>query len=185
MDQIQNELQAFYNWLANTTADIDQAGQVLATKDREQMIALTETAAETVAEALIGGDMQFFLDSLPTDESYKRNALIAARTEDYISMLRTLISRTDPLNGKCNLGRDELMTLFKALVGTVPDSPNKFTAYLKHARVHIEAVWVDNKTVRGVKTVWRDYKKFPEYLKAHFAKPEPKKPAAKKAKETA
>ena len=185
VDQIQNELQAFYNWLANTPADIDQAGQVLVTKDREQMIALTETAAESVAEALMGGNMQFFLDSLPTDESYKRNALVAARTEDYVSLLKTLICRTDPLNGKCNLGRDELMTLFKALVGTVPDSPNKFTAYLKHARVHIEAVWVDNKTVRGVKTVWRDYKKFPSYLSAHFTKPEPKKPAAKKAKETA
>lgn len=71
----------------------------------------------------------------------------------------------------------------------MPNSPNKFTSLLKHHRIHLEVVWVNNKAVRGIKTQWQDFKAFPTYLKDHFSAPaaaaaptSAKKPAAKKAK---
>jgi len=83
-------------------------------------------------------------------------------------VLKALIKRTKPADGKCNISREELRTVYEYVVGNMPQSPNKFTSLLKHHRLHMEAVWVNNKTVRGVKTTWKDTMQFSMYLKDHL-----------------
>jgi hypothetical protein len=85
-------------------------------------------------------------------------------------VLRTLIARTQP-GGSCTISREELRTMFDFTVGGMPTSPNKFTSLLKHHRLHMEAVWVNNKTVRGIKTVWKDSMHFQTYLAQHLTSP--------------
>lgn len=188
IDKIAKEVQAFYNYLAEYPADVELAGKVIETSDRDTLISLSENSVDTVGNALLNGTFEFFIDQMPTDESHKRNALQMSKVTEYTSVLKTLITRTDP-TGKCNIAREELRTLFDYCVGNMPNSPNKFTSLLKHHRIHLEVVWVNNKAVRGIKTQWQDFKAFPTYLKDHFSAPaaaaaptSAKKPAAKKAK---
>ena len=92
-------------------------------------------------------------------------------------MLKTLIARTDP-TGKCNVAREELRTLFDYCVGNIPNTPNKFTSMLKHHRIHLEPVWIDGRSVRGMRVVWKDVNAFASYNINHLGTT----PAAKKTK---
>lgn len=167
-DKIERELQSFHDFLLSYPLDENKARQVINNADRENMIALSETSIDTVSNALLEGTFSFFLEQLPTDDSHTRNALRLRQVEDYQNVLRNVMLRTAP-NGACSISREELRTLFDYVVGNIPASPNKFTSLLKHHRVHMQAVWVDNKTVRGVPVVWQDAAQFSKYTKQHFS----------------
>lgn len=160
--QIEKELQTFYNFLADYPADVERAGTVIHTTDRNTMISISESSVDTVGSALLEGNMNFFIEQLPTDTP-TRNALQINRVADYQQLLKTLIARTQP-NGRCVIGREELLVLFDFTVGGMPTSPNKFTALLKHHRIHLEVVWLNGKSVRGMKIDWKDFASFPGYL---------------------
>lgn len=179
---ITRELQAFYDYLVNYPADYDRAGTVLQSADRDTMISISESSVDTVGSALLEGDFNFFIEQLPTDNSHLRNAQQANKVKDYEEVLRSIIGRTQP-NGTCTISREELRTMFDFAVGGMPSSPNKFTSLLKHHRLHLSVVWVNNKSVRGIKTAWKDTAMFNSYISMHFAPTQtaPAKPATKKA----
>lgn len=167
VEKIAKEVQAFYNYLYDYSADFELAGKVIESNDRETLISISENSIDTVGNAVINGDFHFFIDQLPTDESHKRNAMQMNRVTEYITVLHTLIERTTP-DGKCNLAREELRTLFDYCVGNIPTTPNKFTSLLKHHRIHLAPVWVNNKTVRGTQTKWVDVANFAKYKKDYL-----------------
>lgn len=168
--QIEKELQAFYDYLVNYPADHELAGTIIQTADRDTMISISESSVDTVGSALLEGNFNFFVEQLPTDNSHVRNALQANKVKDYEDVLRNMIARTQP-GGSCTISREELRTLFDFTVGGMPTSPNKFTSLLKHHRLHMEVVWVNNKSVRGIKTTWKDTAQFKMYLDQHLASP--------------
>jgi len=164
IDQIDKELQNFHDWLMNYPCNQDAARAVLHTADRETMISVSESSVDSVASALLEGDMDFFIDHLPTDNSYESaRDKRYERVEEYKAVLKRLLDRTDLATGKCNLGREELRTLFDYCCGNMPDSPNKFTSLLKHHRIHVVPLWVDNKTVRGLPITWVQLKKWQQF----------------------
>lgn len=169
IDKIAKEVQAFYNYLAEYPADYELAGKIIETQDRNILISISENSVDTVGNALLNGTFEFFMDQMPTDDSHKRNALTMNKVADYTAVLKTLMARTDSATGKCNIARDELRTMFDYCVGNIPTTPNKFTSLLKHHRIHLEPVWVNNKTVRGMKVQWRDASAFKLYAANHFA----------------
>lgn len=177
IEKIPKELQAFHDYLMTYQVDPHRARQVIQSEDRDNLIAVGEQAADQVSEALLGGTFEFFLDQLPTGELGRLNGLQRNRVDEYTVILKTLMLRTKP-DGKCNVTRDELRVLYDYTVGKMPDSPNKFTALLKHHRIHTVRIWVD-KPVYGISVIWKDVSKFAEYQKQYF--PEPK--AKSKAKE--
>lgn len=170
LDKLENEIQTIYDFLYHYPIDIDRAGQVIESADRDTLISISENSADTVANALMAGDFQFFLDQLPTDDSFKRNALAMARVSEYVTVLRALMTRAVP-SGVCNISREELRTLFDYTVGNMPTSPNKFTSLVKHHRLHLEPVWITSKTVRGLKVTWADVNAFAAYTATHFPGP--------------
>jgi hypothetical protein len=165
---IDKELQTFYDYLANMPVDFDKAGQVIHSDDRDTMISISESSIDTVGSALLEGSFEFFLEQLPTDKSHERNTLQMNKVTDYTELLKALMLRTAP-NGQCNITREELRTLFDFTIGGVPQSPNKFTALLKHHRIHLDVVWVGSKSVRGIKVTWKDVNQFSAYTSMHFA----------------
>lgn len=165
--QIEKELQSFHDYLMTYAVDPALARQVIQSEDRDNMIAVSEAAADQVASALLDGKFEFFLDQLPSDNSHQRNALLVNKVEDYTVLLKALMLRTKP-DGKCNIAREELRVLFDYTVGNMPQSPNKFTSLLKHHRVHTKPTWVNNKTVHGISVVWTDVAKFGALSKLHF-----------------
>lgn len=175
--QLEQELQSFYDYLEAYPMDEDKASTVLHTQDRETLMSISESSVDTVANAMLGGNMNFFLDQLPTTTSYQRNALLSNKVEDYKDTIKQLIGRTDPLNGKCNISRDEMQSIFDYVVGGMPTSPNKFTSLLKHHRIHTKVVKINNKAVNGLTLIWTDYKDFQEYKDQYLAPPQPTKPA--------
>lgn len=181
IDSIESELQQFYNFLLNYPADYDLAGQVIHTTDRDTMISIGEASVDTVGSALLEGNFEFFIDQLPTDDSHTRDMRASNKVEDYKNVLRSLIARTSS-NGSCTIGREELRTMFEYTVGGMPSSPNKFTSLLKHHRIHMEAVWVNAKTVRGIKVSWTDAASFLVYSNQHLAVSKPATAVAAKPK---
>ena len=156
IDKIEQELQAFHDYMMTYAADRKLAGTLIATADRQTMISISETSVDVAVSRLLTGDMEFFVDQLPSDDSYKRDPRRAGKVEDYKEVLLHLIDRTDPATGKCNISRDELHVVFGYTIGNVPETPNKFTSMLKHHRVHTEKVWVlPRGAVQGIKTTWQ------------------------------
>ena len=169
LEKIEKELQAFHDFLLCFKLDEIAAATPLETEDRKTLISISENAIDSVASALLVGDMGFFIDQLPTSDKYQTNAMLANKVADYKTVLLDLLKRTDALTGKVNVARDELRTIFEYTVGKIPESPNKFTSLLKHHRIHIKKVWGGVKTVNGISCEFKDVSNFDKYLKAHFS----------------
>lgn len=173
IEGIFHELQAFHDFLVYFKVDLTAVKTPIETEDRAQMIAISESSIDTVASAIMDGNFGFFIDQLPTTKHYTSNALEFNKVENYKEVLQALLDRTK-LGGVCNISRDELRTIFEYTVGNIPSTPNKFTSLLKHHRIHITKVWVNNGTMNGISTTWKDERKFNEYRKV-FAPAEPGK----------
>jgi len=167
LEQIEKELQGFHDYLMTYVVDVTKARTVIQTVDRDNMMAVSESSIDSVANALLDGNFEYLLDMLPTDESYQSNALISNKVNAYRDTIRALMLRTHP-DGKCNIARDELHKMFDYLGDNLPKSPNKFTIMLKHHRVHISKVWVNNKAVNGIQVHWKDVAEFQRYATEHF-----------------
>ena len=175
LEKVEKELQMFHDYLLSYPVDEAAASTPLDTEDRDTLMSISETALDSVSNALMNGNMSFFIDQLPTSNKYNTNAVSASKVLDYKEVVLDILKRTDALTGKVNIARDELRTIYEYTVGKIPESPNKFTSLLKHHRIHIKKVWGGDKAVAGINCRFSDVSNFGEYLKAHF-------PAAKKAK---
>ena len=164
MAQITKELQDFHDFLLYYPLDEEQAHSVIHTADRDTMITISESSIDTVSSRLLEGTFEFFMDQLPAGTQYMTNWNAKGTSlEDYKLTLRALLARTEPKTGKCSVSREELRVMFDFVIGSMPATPNKFTSLLKHHRIHIEKVWLDNKTVSGIKVVWLDLVHFQAY----------------------
>lgn len=181
IDGIEKELQAFHDYLVLYPLDETKATTVIESEDRDTMISISESSADSVASALMDGKFEFFVDQLPAGDGYKVNALALNRVEDYRKVLQTIMSHTDRNTGECNVHREDLRTLFDFCVGKMPESPHKFTSLLKHHRIHISKVWYDGRTVNGIKVKWQDVAAWKTLEKLVNPLAETK-PAAKKLK---
>lgn len=165
---IDKELQAFHDYLLQYACDPVKARTVMQTEDRATMMSMSESSADTVANAIMEGNFNFFLQQLPADNNYERNALLKNRVDDYRDALKTVLARTDLNNGACPISREELRTIFEYVVGGMPNSPNKFTSLLRFHRMHLKVVWIASKSVNGTKADWKDFAQFPAYIAEHF-----------------
>jgi hypothetical protein len=168
IDQIDRELQGFHDFLASFKVDVIQAATVLDTSDRATMISISESSVDTVGSAILAGNFGFLMEQLPSSTTNAAlNALKFAETDEYKTVLKSLLARTDRNNGACNIARDELRTIFGYVVGGMPTTPNKFTSLLKHHRIHMSDVWINTGTTagkeRGIKTNWSDLQSWPSY----------------------
>jgi len=162
LQAVEDELQEFHDYLMSFTVDHNAAGTPLETDDRATLISISETSIDTITTALLEGNMDYFIDLLPSSSNPSSMAS-QIKIDDYKHTLALLLARTHPATGSCNISRDELRVLFDYANGGMPESPNKFTSLLKHHRLHMTKVWVD-KTVNGITVLWKTYKTFPKLL---------------------
>lgn len=172
--RIERELQSFHDYLTKYKIDEQLASTPLETDARSEIIAISEEVMDTVAGALLSGNMGFFIDALPTSEAYKSNMLRFNAVEDYKTVLIDIMERPVTRSGHWNVTRDELHTIFNYTVGNMPDSPNKFTGRLKHHRIQVKKITIDGRTHNGIQIEWSDAKQFGAYL-LHMQDPHPTK----------
>ena len=167
IDSIAGELQAFYHYLEAFKVDQRAASTPLKSAARDTLIQLSQTTSESTASALMEGDMNYFLDQLPTDDHYKVDAKRLEEVSAYRRALCDIMCRTKP-GSVCNIRRDELFVVFNYTVGNMHQSPTMFTKFLGHRQIEVKPVTVDGKSVRGVGTTWQGSENFPALIKQHF-----------------
>jgi len=168
LEEIPKELQNFHHFLMSYPVNKDQACTVLESVARDNLIELSQTTSESTASAILEGDMQFFLDQLPTNDNYKLNQMSLSKVEEYRKTLHNLITRAKP-PGVCNAAREELGVLFDYNVSGINLSPASLSRFLGHRLIVVKNVSVDGKVMRGFPITWNDAAEFPRYLAEHFS----------------
>lgn len=150
IENIEQELPEFHAYLMQYKADRNLARSPLVSQSRSTLIDISRTAIDTIADALLSGDIQLLWDNLPsTREHTIGNSLLQMKAQGYRELVISIVE-----NMEIKLSRDDLYTIMEYLVGNMPLSPNKFTSLLKHHRLHMQAVWKNNRTVRGISVPW-------------------------------
>ena len=131
----------------------------------DALIAVNKPANLAVHRSkMVGNAEEFLIDQLPTGHNYSDNSLSAIKLDNYKHCLAALIMRTNPKTGACNISREELRVIYEFVIGNMPNTPNKFTSLLKHHRMHIQKVWINNATASGIPTRWVDQSQFQAWL---------------------
>ena len=143
IDSIASEVGAFYDYLGTRPADREAARRPLQTVDRKRIIDASRNSVDIAIEAIKGGDLHFFVEMLVDKPELiqPKNLTTYDRFEGLLHELRT--------TSRSRLSRDDLLILLRWCVDRVPDTPNKFTAYLRHHNLELEPIWVNGKTQRG------------------------------------
>ena len=168
LDKITTELQDFHDFLATYPLDHEAAHTPLNSEARNDMIELSQTTSESTAGALLEGNMQYFVDQLPTSDAYKADQRNMNRVENYRKVLCDLLDRASK-TGRCCVLRDELFIIFDYTVGGMSESPTTFSRFLGHRQVSVKPVFLNGKTARGINVEWHEHEKFVLMRKDYFA----------------
>lgn len=141
---IGSEIGQFYDYLCTRPADQGLARELIDTEDRRRIINTSRPSIEIALEALKRGDLSWFQDMM-----VQKLEIINPRMQIIYDQYATLVEELVATR-RTRLTRDDIMTLMRWCADVVPDSPNKFTALLRHHGLDLSALWVDGKTVRGL-----------------------------------
>jgi hypothetical protein len=147
-DTIPTELKAFYDYLMQYPADADKARTPLISAARSTLIDISRTAVDTVADAILAGDLKFLWDHLPAKAS-AISPLQNIRYQPFRDLMIELVTTQVK-----QLSREDLQVIMEWCVGNVPQSPHKFAAFIKHHRIHLTQVW-KGRNVRGITVIWQ------------------------------
>lgn len=147
---IPKELTEFFAYLKQYKADPDRARKPLISAARSTLIDISRTAIDTVSDALIAGDLQFFWEHLTTTKNTSSNPITNMKYTAFRELVVDLVNTQDP-----KLTRDDLFAIMEWCVGNMPQSPHKFAALLKHHRIHLTQIWKNNRNVRGIDVNWQ------------------------------
>lgn len=147
---IPKELEAFFAFLKQYKADPDRARKPLISAARSTLIDISRTAIDTVSDALLSGNLEFFWEHLTTVKNASSNPITNMKYTAFRELVVDLVNTQDT-----KLTRDELFAIMEWCVGNMPQSPHKFTALLKHHRIHLIQIWKNNRNVRGIDVAWQ------------------------------
>lgn len=148
---IPSELPEFYAYLMHYPADAQRARTPLINAARATLIDISRTAVDTIADALLEGNLEMLWDHLPSNKTLAPgNVLIQTKAQGFRDLIVEIVQ-----TGETKITRDELFTIFEYTVGNMPTSPNKLTSLLKHHRLHLKAVWKNQRSVRGIEVTWK------------------------------
>lgn len=163
-----DELQNFWWYLLSFTADKEIAATPLNNEARNTLIEISESTSESAANAVRDGNIQFFLDHIPSNDAYKSDFKMMSKVDAYKKALQEIMNRTKP-NTSHLVRRDELFALFDFAVGGMSPSPATFSRFLGHRQLTIKPITLPGqKTERGLTTQWTAVDDFPALLKQYF-----------------
>jgi len=149
LKDIEAELFDFALRLSRHKVDLDAVRTPRMNDAKQQMIDTARSSADTVARALLTGDLSILWDGLPTVDSSMLDPLTQANLFTYKQLVVDLITTR-----RTKLSRDELKIIFTYNVGNVPGTSNKFTSYLRHHKITLTNTRIANKIVKGAAFDW-------------------------------
>jgi len=152
LDEIQNEIEAFYHYLAGRKADRAMARTPLNNSAKQKMVLVGRAAVDVVCEALRKGDFAFLWDQRPTRHLKEGtgNTITDVAAGKYIKFLDEVAA-----GKKAVLVREDVQDVLAYVIGGVPTSPYKFTSWVKHHGMMFEPTTHDGKSVRGIRVDWK------------------------------
>lgn len=154
---IPSELDNFFAYLTHFEADRAKARTPLQSEARDLLINISRKAIDEVSDALLEGNIEFFVDQMLSDKALGMvGNMQALRYQPYKELIDEILETE---RGK--LTRDELFIIYEWCVGNMPQTTHKLTAMLKHHKIHMKQMWINGKNVRGIETRWY----IPEELK--------------------
>lgn len=148
--ELTDELADFAHMLQSYEVDKQQVRVPITTETKLQMIMASRPSADTVADAIIHGDLQVLWDALPTVDSSMLDMKTVIKLSNYKQLIHNIIyTKQDRLT------RDELHIIFDYNVGNVSGNPWKLTAYLKHHGLQMKDIRMAERTTKGVLVKWK------------------------------
>lgn len=145
--EIESELENMFMYLQSRETDMEKARMVMQSADRKLLINISQSSIDSIADKILTGDLQFFIDQLPNADSAVFNTPACIAYRALIEFFIT--SKPDTLL------RDELFVLLDYCIGDMPRSPHKFTSLLKHHRIYTTKVRRDGQQQYGIEVQWQ------------------------------
>jgi hypothetical protein len=153
---IPNELQAFADYLMSRKADRNKARTPLRTQERDDLMALSRTSADHLAQFIKDGNLEGLWASMP-DVKALQAVQGASFTATYANAFVDLMKRClmdVRMRRQSRLSREDLLNVFTYCIGNIPNSPNKFTMYLAHHDIKLSRIRVGTELRYGVTIEW-------------------------------
>jgi hypothetical protein len=157
IERIQEELWDFAIILRVIKADQELARIPLVNEARERMMYLTETSISVAARAIMEGNLEFFIDSLPSDDYAVPSGYdIAGQVSQdrYVAVLREA-ERYAAAGEPMRLTREQCKVLMDFVVGDTPKTANKFTNFMKHYGIFFSRKRKSGKIVQCLDVPWK------------------------------
>ena len=151
LDLVANELYDFALSLTLHKVDINAVRTPMVNDAKNQMILVSRSSADTVADAIIKGDLAVLWDALPTVHESMLDMQAALKLQPYKQLVHELV-----VTKRDRLTREELFLIFNYNVGNTPSSPWKLTTYLKHHGLSIKDIRINDKTTKGMIVTWHN-----------------------------
>jgi len=149
MASIQNELMDFAIKLSQHHIDLDMVRTPELSEAKEEMMLVSRSSADAIADAIKDGRLDVLWDALPTIDISMLDVATALKLQPYKQLVTELVTtRRDRIT------REELYVIFNYNVGKVPSSPYKLTVYLRHHGIQIKDIWLGTRTRKGMIVKW-------------------------------
>lgn len=155
-EAVENELEAFAQWLLAHKADVKLANTVLHTEARSAMQRLGQNSIEETCQAIVDGDFDNFWINMIDEELLARGTNYNEQERIYNSLIKSIAAQIMNEGVRQTITRDEMGILLRRCVGNaVPLEPNKLTSMLRQNGIETKQVRRNNKKTYGIHVVWR------------------------------
>jgi hypothetical protein len=174
-EHVAEELPVLFEYLMHRKADLNQAALVVDNRTRKDVVNNNRNSLDMVADALLEGDIEFFVDTLPdmrlltelngvnSAHGIAYDSIVRAELEYLVTQGVATAPRTAPDGAKLpmrcyssKLTRDELNVLFQHNVGNMPTQATKFSRLLGHHNIHLKRLRKSGQTAlaQGIEVTW-------------------------------
>lgn len=152
--RIKDELPQFAALLMQIDVDVERAKTPLDNEARRKLMYLTQTSLESAFGAMRNGDLEFFIDALPTDPDILGDPAASLDQQAYIRILHEA-ERHALANEPHVLTRDQARLLAQYTLSDMPKTANKFSSLAKHYGITFTRMSKAGKKVQAMKVDWQ------------------------------
>ena len=154
---IENELEAFAQFLLAHRADVQQASQIIHTEARERIKALGISSLVETCRSVQKGDFEALWYARPNEERMLQSQILNEHTQNaqaYCILMKEYAKAILEGDLTQRVTRDELLIILQYNVGNMPKTPNKFTSLLRHNNITLGRIRKNNELCYGLDVKW-------------------------------
>lgn len=151
--KLRDEIPTFAAILSKIPINVEQAKTPLQNEARTKLMYLTQTSLDCVFGAIRDGNLQFFIDDLPSGEAAQGDAMAMIDHRNFLAVLREA-EGCARMNIPHKLTRDQAWVLAQFTLSDMPKTANRFSALAKHYGVTFGRLSKDNKKIQGMNVQW-------------------------------